>query len=172
MSGYPHHLETMVDVPAAPAELFENIDDHSRLAEHMTGSSMMMGGSRMRFSYDEGGGRAVGSRIRMAGSILGVRLGLEEVVTERTPPFRKGWETVGEPRLLVIGGYRMGFEISPQADGSRLKVFIDWREPEPPWRWLGRFLGRAYAKWCTESMARGAADVFKSRRASHAQAAT
>ena len=172
MPGYPHHFETMVDVPAAPPELFENVDDHARLAEHMTGSSMMMGGSRMRFSYDEGGGKAVGSKIRMAGSILGVRLGLEEVVVERVPPFRKAWETVGEPRLLAIGGYRMGFEITPQAKGSRLKVFIDWREPGPPWRWLGRLLGRAYAKWCAESMARGAADVFRSRRAQHAQAAT
>ena len=172
MSGYPHHLETMVDVPAAPAELFEYIDDHARLAGHMTGSSMMMGGSKMRFSYDEGRGRTVGAKIRMAGSILGIRLGLEEVVVERAPPLRKAWETVGEPRLLVIGGYRMGFEIIPQAEGSRLKVFIDWREPEPPWRWLGRLLGRLYAKWCTESMASGAADSFRSRRTPHAQAAT
>jgi hypothetical protein len=171
MPRYPHHYETMVDVPAVPAELFENIDDHARLAEHMSGSSMMMAGSRMRFSYDEGGGRAVDSKIHMAGSMFGVRLGLEEAVVERVPPFRKAWETVGEPRLLVIGGYRMGFEITPQAHGSRLKVFIDWHEPASPWRWLGRLLGRAYAKWCTERMARGAADFFSSRRTSHPQTA-
>lgn len=172
MPGYPHHLEAMVDVPAAPAELCENIDDHARLAEHMTASSMMMGGSKMRFSYDERRGRAVGSKIGMNGSLLGLRLGLEEVVLERVPPFRKTWETVGEPRLLVIGGYRMGFEITPQAQSSRLKVFIDWREPGPPWRWLGRLLGRTYAKWCIESMAGGGADVFRSRSSPHAQAAT
>ena len=171
MPGYPHHFETMVDVPAAAPALFANVDDHARLAGHMTGSSIMMGGSKMRFSYDENAGRAVGSKIRMAGSILGVPLGLEEVVVERVPPIRKAWETVGEPRLLAIGGYRMGFEITPQAQGSRLKVFIDWREPRPPWRWLGRLLGRTYAKWCAQSMARGAAEVFRSR-APNAQAAT
>ena len=171
MPGYPHHFEEIVDVAAAPPELFETIDDHARLAGHMMGSSIMMAGSSMRFSYDESGGRALGSKIRMDGSILGIGLKLEEVVFERAPPFRKAWKTVGEPRLLVIGGYRMGFEIIPQAEGSRLKVFIDWREPEPPWRWLGRLLGRPYAKWCTESMARGAADSFRSRNP-HAQAAT
>lgn len=172
MRGYPHHVETIVDVPAAPQDLFETIDDHARLAEHMTGSSMMMAGSRMRFRYDEGGGKAVGSKIGMTGTVLGVGLALEEVVVERVPPFRKAWETVGEPRLLAIGTYRMGFEIAPQAEGSRLKIFIDWREPGPPWRWLGRLLGRAYAKWCTERMASGAADVFRRRPTSPAQAAT
>ena len=171
MPEFPHHFETMVDVPAAPPELFENVDDHERLAEHMTGSSMMMGGSKMSFSYDAGGGKAVGSRIRMTGSILGLSIELEEVIVERVPPFRKTWETIGEPRLLVIGGYRMGFEIAPQAEESRLKVFIDWREPPPPWRWLGRLFGRAYAKWCAESMASGTATLFTSGRASHVQAA-
>ena len=160
---YPHHFESLVNVPAAPEALFAEIDDPSRLAGHMTRSSMMMAGSRMAFSYDEAGGRAVGSKISMTGSMLGFHLTLEEIVTDRVPPFRKAWETVGEPRLLVIGGYRMGFEIAPQAEGSRLLVFIDWREPGPPWRWLGRLLGRAYARWCTESMARGAADFFRAR---------
>jgi hypothetical protein len=168
MPSYLHHFETVADVPATPAELFENIDDPSRLAGHMTGSSLMMAGSRMQFSYDESGGRAVGSKIWMGGSILGLRLALEEVVIERDPPKRKVWETLGEPRLLVIGGYRMGFEIIPQANRSLLKVFIDWRDPGPRWRWLGRLLGRVYAKWCTESMARGAADYFKSRQTFHA----
>lgn len=172
MPSYLHHFETFADVPATQAELFENIDNPSSLAEHMTGSSLMMAGSKMQFSYDEGGGRAVGSKIRMGGSVLGLRIMLEEVVIERVPPVRKVWETLGEPHLLVIGGYRMGFEIVPQADRSRLKVFIDWRDPGPRWRWLGRLLGRAYAKWCTESMARGAADFFRSRPKPHAQAAT
>ena len=44
----------------------------------------------------------------MNGRILGLKLSLDEVVTERDPPARKVWETVGVPRLLVIGPYRMG----------------------------------------------------------------
>ena len=171
MESYPHHYETSVDLPVPPARLFDSVDDHERLAGHMMRSSMMMGGSRMRLSADEAGGRAIGSHLRMAGRVLGFALELEEVVTERDPPRRKSWETVGEPRLLVIGGYRMGFEIMPQVGGSRLTFFIDWREPPPAWRWLGRLLGPAYAKWCTDSMASGTADWFKANPATPVTAA-
>ena len=169
---YPHHLESVVYVPATPEALFAEIDDPSRLASHMTRSSMMMAGSKMQISYDEAGGKAVGSKIRMTGSMFGLRLGLEEAVTDRVPPFRKVWETVGEPSLFVIGGYRMGFEIAPEADGSRLNVFIDWREPPPRWRWLGHLLGQTYARWCTESMANGAAAFFNGRQAGTKSVAT
>lgn len=157
---YPHHFETSVHVAATPADLFAEIDDPSRLAAHMTRSSMMMAGSSMQYSFDEAGGRAVGSKIAMEGSILGFKLSVEELVTERDPPFRKVWETIGDPRLVVIGGYRMGFEIAPESDGSRLKVLIDWRESPTTWRWLSRLLGPAYARWCTQSMAAGAAETF------------
>ena len=40
---------------------------------------------------------------------------VEEIVTARQPPLRKVWRTIGVPRLLVIGEYRMGIEITPQA---------------------------------------------------------
>lgn len=169
--SYPHHFESSADVAAPPATLFAEIDDPERLASHMTRSSAMMAGSKMHYGLDAGAGKAVGSRITMSGTMLGIPLALEEGVTQRDPPFRKVWETVGEPRLLVIGGYRMGFEIAPRAGGSRLRVFIDWNDPPPPWRWLGRMLGRTYARWCTTSMARGAAEQFGALPAAPASAA-
>ena len=160
MNSYPHHLESVVRVGASPAALFAELDDHDRLVSHMMRSSAMMAGSTMRFSYDEGAGRAIGSRIVMSGRMLGLDLKAEEVVTERDPPFRKSWETIGAPRLLVIGGYRMGFEIVPEAEHSKLRLFIDYEDAPPPWRWLGWLLGRAYARWCVENMAKGAATAF------------
>lgn len=108
----------------------------------------------MRIETDSLHGQAVGSVIRMSGSVLGLRLALDEVVTEREPPLRKTWETRGEPHLLVIGGYRMGFTISARGQGSRLVVFVDYRLPERGLpRWLGRWFGSAYAAWCTRRMA-------------------
>ncbi|HXZ86681.1 MAG TPA: SRPBCC family protein, partial [Myxococcota bacterium] len=107
----PHHVESSGRV-AAPAErVFEHLDDHRRLSAHMTRRTWMMAGSRMVLQLDQQLARAVGSHIRLAGRILGVRLELDEVVTEREPPRRKVWMTVGEPRLVVIGPYRMGFEL-------------------------------------------------------------
>jgi hypothetical protein len=68
-------------------------------------------------------------------------------------PRLKVWETTDSPKLLVIGRYRMGFEIAPQGSDSRFRVFIDYALPETtPAGWLGHLLGRTYAKWCTHQM--------------------
>ncbi len=102
--------------------------------------------------------------IRMTGRAFGIRLSLDEVVTERDVPRRKVWETAGQPRLLVIGQYRMGFEITPQGSVSRLCVFIDYALPDSaPQRWLGRLFGRYFARWCTQRMASDAVSRFRVR---------
>lgn len=155
---FPLHHSTEVDVPLSPEVLFAALDDHARLASHMEKPSLMTAGASMRVTTDALHGRAVGSVISLSGQVLGLKLALEEVVTEREPPVRKAWQTRGQPRLLVIGGYRMGFSITPRPRGSHLEVFIDYRLPERGFaRLLGRLFGRAYAGWCTRRMALDAA---------------
>lgn len=120
----------------------------------------MMLGSRMEISTDDGGGRAVGSRIRMSGRVLGIRLSLDEVVVEREPPRRKAWDTV-EARLIVIGQYRLGFELTPHEERCELRVFIDYGWPEGALsRCIATALAKSYARWCTERMAGDAVKHF------------
>lgn len=157
---YQHRAAVVVDIAVDPATLFEHLDDQAKLASHMMQSSAMMAGSSMKFTFDHDRGRMLGSRIGMHGKVLGLSLELSEIVTERDPPRRKAWETEGVPRLLVIGAYRMGFDIAPQGLGSRLTVFIDYDLPNWPWRLLGLIPGRAYARWCTRSIANDAAHTF------------
>ena len=57
----------------------------------------MMGGGRMQIELDAGRGQTVGSRIRLSGRVFGLTLSVEEIVTERVPPQRKVWETIGSP---------------------------------------------------------------------------
>jgi hypothetical protein len=129
----------------------------------MSESSWMMAGGRMETKVDGGQGQAVGSRISMTGRVLGIDLEVEEVVTERNPPHRKVWETIGTPRLLVIDHYRMGFEISPDGANSLLRVFIEYAlPPKAPGRWLGGLLGRYYARWCAQRMVDDAVRHFDS----------
>ena len=117
----------------------------------------------MSTTLDEGGGRRVGSHIQVSGRVLGFQIALDEVVIEREPPARNVWNTVGSPRLLVIGPYRMGFEVTPRGSESLLRVFIDYALPRPwPERWLGRLLGSTYAHWCTERMVNDAVKDFSS----------
>ncbi len=154
----PYHFEAIAEVGAAADAVFAHWDDHSRLSTHMSESSGMMAGSRMAVELDATQGRSVGAIIRMRGRVLGIPLFVEEIVTDRNPPLRKVWETTGRPELLVIGSYRMGYEIAPQAEASRLRVFIDYALPNgPSSRWLGRLFGTFYARWCTRRMADDAA---------------
>ena len=157
------HDESTALANAPVDKVFAHMDDPKALAAHMGESSMMMMGSRMAIEVDAGGGRVIGSKIRMHGSMMGIALSLEEAITERQVPTRKVWETIGTPKLLVMSHYRMGFELTPKGDSSLLRVFIDYSLPATaPASWLGRLLGGVYARWCTKQMADDAARHFGS----------
>jgi hypothetical protein len=102
-----------VQVAVDPAVLLAHLDDHRRLSAHLERSSLMTVGASMRIDTDERHGQAVGAVIRPGGCVLGLRLSVDEVVTEREPLHRKVWETMGEPKLLFVGAYRMGFTSIP-----------------------------------------------------------
>ena len=161
----PLHNESKGFVQSTVDQVFAHVDDYKRLSSHMGEPSWRMGGGRMETQIDEGRGQKVGSWIRLSGRVFGLDLSVEETVVERDPPHRKVWESTGTPRLLVIGHYRMGFELSPETNGSMLRVFIDYELPESaPARWLGHLFGRYYARWCTQQMVGDAVKHFETRR--------
>ena len=158
---YNRHYEKSVLVSAGAEEIFNYADDHSNFSSHMEKSSWMMAGGKMKAVVDGGKGRKLGSHIRIGGKILGINLSLDEVITVYRPPEMKVWATVGEPKLIVIGSYELGFEISPEDGSSKLKVFINYDLPQSPnTRWLGYLLGGTYAKWCVSQMTAGVSNYF------------
>ena len=121
-------------------------------------------GSVMTLEFDASKGRAVGAFIRLTGRVLGIPISVEEDVTERNPPFCKVWNTIGKPRLMVIGSYRMGYEITAKSPSSHLHVFIDYAMQDGLFSyWLGRLFGNTYARWCSQRMTNDAAIHFKER---------
>ena len=160
----PFHFKSNVELNAPADAVFSHLDDHTRLSAHMTKPSWIMVGSRMTIELDAAEGRAVGAIIRLRGRVLGIPLSVTEIVTERSPPLRKVWATTGRPQLLVIGSYRMGYEIAPKGQSSQLRVFIDYALPDGPIsHWLGRLFGNFYARWCTQRMVNDAATHFQNR---------
>jgi hypothetical protein len=158
---YTHSAQADIEVAASAEALFDYLDDPARLGAHMQKPTAMMLGGRMTYRFDEAQGRAVGSVIRMEGTILGGTLSVEEVVIERQPPHRKVWETQGRPNLLVIGAYRMGFEIRPSGNSSRLLVFIDYDYPRSmAGKIVGAMFGPLYARWCINRMAKDVISTF------------
>ena len=154
------HDERTVSIRATAEQVFAFVDDQLQFSAQMSTSSWMMAGSSMSTEVDADHGQRIGSHIRMSGNVLGFQLALDEVVTERRPPVLKARETVGTPRLLVTGNYRMGFELEPQGERTRLRVFIDYDLPIRH-RWLGRLFGGMYARWCLTQMAEGAVRKFQ-----------
>jgi hypothetical protein len=147
------HALAESDIVATPAAIFEYVDRPDRLSAHMERRSWRMGGGTMKVETDAGGGRAVGSRIRLAGQVLGMKMCVEGAVIEREPPYRKAWQTVGEPRLLVIGPYRMTVTIEARGEVSHVRIAIDYALPDHgPSRWLGKLFGTTYARWCVDQM--------------------
>ena len=159
----PFHHESSGLARAPVEQVFAVLDDPKALAAHMGESSVMMLASRMSINVDAGGGRVIGSKVRMQGRMMGIRLSLEEVITKRQVPATKVWETIGAPKLLVIAHYRMGFELTRSGALSLVRVFIDYSLPiNAPQSWLGHLLGAVYARWCTRQMVMGAERHFAS----------
>ncbi len=154
---YSQHEEHSATITASVEQVFDQLDDQTRLSAHMSKRSWRMGWGKMETVLDAQQGRSVGSHIIIRGRVFGIPLYLDEIVTVRERPLKKTWETVGEPRLLVIGPYRMGFDLRPVGTTTQLRVAIDYELPAKGIsRWLGRLFGQAYAKWCTRQMARDA----------------
>ena len=157
---FTFHHETKAILGTSVQAAFEHLDDFRKLSAHMERPSAMMLGSRMEIFTDDSGGRAVGSRVRMSGRVMGLSLSLEEVVVQREPPLRKAWETI-DAHLLVIDQYRLGFELEPRGEACHLRVFIDYDWPRRDLGRLGAALfAKRYARWCTQRMVDDAAKQF------------
>ncbi len=161
MTGFAFTYKENAYIPAAAEQVFAVIDDHLRFSSHMGQSSIMMAGSKMKITVDEKNGQSIGSHIQMEGNMLGFHLYLDEVVTQRKPPYLKVWETVGNPQLIVIGHYQMKAHITPHGSGSQLTITINYNFPQKN-AWLGKLLGGWYAKWCVRQMIQGTNSEFHS----------
>jgi hypothetical protein len=149
----PLHEHAQSEIAASALSVFDYIDRPERLSAHMERRSWRMGWGTMAIATDASGGRSIGSHWRLAGRMLGLHLAVEGNVVERQSPNRKVWETVGEPRLLVIGPYRMEVTIAERRQSSFVTIAIDYALPQrSPGRWLGSLFNKMYARWCVDQM--------------------
>ena len=146
-----YHHENVAIVTAPIAAVFAFLDDPHHLVAHMSKGSWMMGGGGIDAALDEGRGQSVGSHIKLSGRAFGLTVYLDEVVVKREVPRLKAWSTIGAHRLLVIGAYAIGFELTPRGADTSVRIYIDYDLPERN-AWLGRLLGSFYARLCVDKM--------------------
>lgn len=156
------HYSAHVDISVPPDQLFEFLNNPYNLSSHMSKSSLMMMGSKMKIETDLEKGKKLGSEIRLTGKFLGLDIFVRESVVELEKPLKKVWQTQGEQKLIIIEQYQMGFIITPKDKSSHLEVFIDYTLPQSGISSiLGKIFGHLYAKWCAEKMTQDAHDHFK-----------
>jgi len=154
MDALPLHQQATATIARPVNEVFTFLDVHENLSAHMSKPSPWMGGGSMRTTIDAGQGRAIGSVIRLEGQVFGFSLRVAEVVVERVPPYRKIWETLGLPTLLIIGRYRMAFQLKAvSAHATQMTLTIDYALPSSGIaRLLGFCFASIYARWCVNRM--------------------
>jgi len=146
-------MEKNIFIYSTPEKVFAQMDDFSKTGMHMSESSMMMMGSKLKLEQLSINSTGVGAKYRWYGKMMGMTMDFSETVTKWQSPKIKEWETVGEAKIIIMSWYRMWFEIVPAENGTRAKISISYL---PPKEWyykiLSFFLAKWYCNWCLNNM--------------------
>ena len=142
-----------VIINSSPEKVFSQMDDFSKTGMHMSESSMMMMGGKLKLEQLSTMATGVGARYRWFGKIMGMTMDFSQTVTKWQPPKFKEWETVGEAKIIIMSWYRMWFEISPVEKDTLAKISISYL---PPKEWYYKilcfFFASWYCNWCLNNM--------------------
>ncbi|OSZ77150.1 hypothetical protein CAP36_12100 [Chitinophagaceae bacterium IBVUCB2] len=140
-------------IHSTPEKAFAQMDDFSKTGMHMSESSMMMMGSKLKLEQLSPNATGVGAKYRWYGKIMGMTMDFSETVTKWQRPKLKEWETVGEAKIIIMSWYRMCFEISPAENGTIAKISISYLLPkEWFYKILSFFFANWYCNWCLNNM--------------------
>ncbi len=140
-------------IHSSPEKVFAQMDDFSKTGMHMSESSMMMMGSKLKLEQLSTNSTGIGASFRWYGKMLGMTMDFSETVTNWVQNKLKEWETVGDAKIIIMSWYRMWFEIKPSENGTLAKISIGYL---PPKEWyykiLSFFFATWYCNWCLNNM--------------------
>ena len=131
-------------IHSTPEKVFAQMDDFSKTGMHMSESSMMMMGSKLKLEQLSTNPTGVGAKYRWYGKMMGMTMDFSEAVTKWQPPILKEWETFGDAKMIIMSWYRMWFEIAPAENGTIAKLSISYL---PPKEWFYKILSFFFANW-------------------------
>ena len=120
------------------------MDDFSKTGMHMSESSLMMLGSKLKLAHLSTNPTGVGAIYRWYGKIMGMTIDFNETVIKWQPPCLKVWETISEAKIIIMSWYRMWFETRPSDNGTITKLSISYL---PPKEWYCKILSFLFANW-------------------------
>lgn len=139
---------------AYPAELvFQALDDLGVTGTHMTKSSGMMLGSKLKLEFLTAQHTGVGATYRWSGRMMGLQMDFTVQVVKWIPNREKFWETIGESKLTIYSWYQMRLMLSESELGTNATLSISYRKPEGLFNNILCFLfADWYCRWCLKKM--------------------
>ena len=145
----PWHFEQAIDIKARPQDVFAFVDDIHHTGWHMEKSSMPMMGGKMEVEILSKNRTGLGAAYRWTGRVLGMPIDFSETVVKYAKDKERVWRTIGEPKIIIIGHYEMGFKLTTIQRSTRLTIYISYELPKPLFgKFLGWLLSGWYSKWC------------------------
>ena len=142
-----------IRIHSTPEKVFTQMDDFSKTGMHMSESSMMMMGSKLKLEQLSINSTGVGAKYRWYGKMMGMTMDFSETVTKWQSPKLKEWEIVGDAKMIIMSWYRMWFEITPADNGTIIKISISYLPPkELFYKILSFFFANWYCNWCLNNM--------------------
>jgi hypothetical protein len=139
--------------PDSPASLFETIDDLGVTGMHMTESSMMMMGSKLKLQFLTTSKTGLGSRYRWTGKMMGFTMDFTVEVTKWIAGKEKVWETIGPTKLIIYSWYRMHLVVRDAGPDTEAELSITYEKPKGLFsKLLCVVFADWYCKWCLKQM--------------------
>ena len=157
-------LKKEIIIHSSPQKVFSFMDNLSKTGMHMSENSMMMMGSKLILEQLSGPLQGVGATFHWYGKVMGMSIDITETVTKWTENHEKIWETIGTPKIILLGWYRMILKTEPAKEGTLASLQIDYTPPSGLFHnILYFFLSHYYCNWCLNNMLNDSKKIFEKR---------
>jgi hypothetical protein len=136
-----------------PKRVFAAIDDLGVTGSHMTGSSAMMMGSKLKLEYFSKNKTGPGTKYRWTGRMMGIPMDFTVEVSKWIAGKEKSWETIGPAHLIIYLWYRMLLTIESSGYTTVAHLSITYRRPDGFFNRIISFMfADLYCNWCLKKM--------------------
>lgn len=153
------HYQREMIISGSQEEVFAFMDDIRNTGKHMTESSGVMAGSKLKIEWLSDHKTGLGTKYRWIGKVVGMKMDFTVEVNKWIEGKQKVWGTVGDAKMIVIDWFEMDLMMTPGKDGkSKVKLGIYYTKHRELWGFL---FGKWYSKWCVKSMLRDTRKHFE-----------
>ncbi|HET9056354.1 MAG TPA: hypothetical protein VFN30_05845 [Chitinophagaceae bacterium] len=147
-------IERIEIYDAAPGDVFKFIDNLGVTGMHMTKSSWMMIGSKLKLDYLTEQHNGPGTKYRWTGKMMGIKMDFTVEVTQWIEGKEKIWETVGKAKMIIYSWFQMHLTTAPMFNkGTKAELSITYKKPKGLLNNILCFLfADWYCKWCLKQM--------------------